>query len=240
MADASADRANVARSLIIWAVALVAAILVAFVVGGLLGLGTAPGLVFGALVFVVLPYLVPSGRKGTSAAAPAGHVAPPPVQEPLAPTMQDLGAPKLAEVPVAAPEATMVHEDATPAATGVALSERVREAARAAGEAARAAAGDLASAERPAALEAPRGGAADDLKRIKGVGPKLEGLLHSLGVYHFDQIAAWGPAEVAWMDSNLEGFSGRVVREDWVRQATVLAAGGETEHSQRVDRGEST
>ena len=42
------------------------------------------------------------------------------------------------------------------------------------------------------------------------------------------------------MDSNLEGFSGRVVREDWVGQATMLAAGGETEHSQRVDRGEST
>ena len=29
-------------------------------------------------------------------------------------------------------------------------------------------------------------------------------------------------------------------RDDWVGQAKVLAAGGETEHSRRVERGEST
>ncbi len=46
----------------------------------------------------------------------------------------------------------------------------------------------------------------DDLKRIKGVGPKLEALLHSLGIYHFDQIAAWGPAEVAWVDCQPRGL----------------------------------
>ena len=63
-------------------------------------------------------------------------------------------------------------------------------------------------------------------------------VLHELGIYHFDQIAGWGPAEIAWIDANLEGFTGRVVREDWVGQAAILAAGGETEHSQRVDRGE--
>ena len=84
---------------------------------------------------------------------------------------------------------------------------------------------------RPAGLAAPEG-EPDDLKRIKGVGPKLEALLHSLGIYHFDQIAAWSPDEIAWVDSNLEGFSGRVTRDDWVGQARILAAGGETEHSQ--------
>ena len=47
---------------------------------------------------------------------------------------------------------------------------------------------------------APRGAAADDLKLIKGVGPALEGLLHRLGFFHFSQIAAWTPAEVAWID----------------------------------------
>ena len=91
---------------------------------------------------------------------------------------------------------------------------------------------------RPAALAAPREGGPDDLKKIKGVGPKLEELLHSLGIYHFGQIAGWGPAEVAWMDSNLEGFDGRVTRDDWVGQAKLLASGGETEFSQRVDKGE--
>lgn len=80
----------------------------------------------------------------------------------------------------------------------------------------------------PSGLGGPRGGVADDLKRIKGVGPKLEGLLNGLGIYHFDQVAAWTEAEVAWVDENLEGFRGRVSRDDWVAQARVLAAGDAT------------
>lgn len=90
---------------------------------------------------------------------------------------------------------------------------------------------------RPNALSAPRGAAADDLKRIKGVGPKLEVLCHELGFYHFDQIAGWSAAEVAWVDENLKGFKGRVSRDNWVDQAKTLAAGGETEFSKRVMTG---
>jgi NADH-quinone oxidoreductase subunit E len=60
------------------------------------------------------------------------------------------------------------------------------------------------------------------------VGPKLEALLHSMGYFHFDQIAAWTAAEIAWVDDNLEGFKGRVTRDDWVAQARALAAGGKT------------
>jgi predicted flap endonuclease-1-like 5' DNA nuclease len=82
-----------------------------------------------------------------------------------------------------------------------------------------------AAAVRPAALDGPRGGKADDLKLIKGVGPKLEALCNKLGFFHFDQIANWTPAEVAWVDENLEGFKGRVSREDWIAQARDLAAG---------------
>lgn len=78
---------------------------------------------------------------------------------------------------------------------------------------------------RPAALKAPRKGGADDLKLIKGIGPKLEKLCHSLGFFHFDQIAVWTPDEIAWVDQNLEGFKGRVVRDDWVAQAQELAKG---------------
>ncbi|MDU8945873.1 NADH-quinone oxidoreductase subunit NuoE [Ovoidimarina sediminis] len=77
--------------------------------------------------------------------------------------------------------------------------------------------------EQPQMLSEARECGADDLKRIKGVGPKLEALLNRLGVYHFDQIADWTEAEVAWVDSNLEGFSGRVSRDDWVGQARTLA-----------------
>ena len=86
---------------------------------------------------------------------------------------------------------------------------------------------------RPEALTEARGGQPDDLKLIKGVGPKLEQLCNSLGFYHFDQIAAWTADEVAWVDANLEGFKGRVSRDDWVAQAKILAAGGETEFSAR-------
>jgi len=239
MADATAEREDLVRSLIIWAIALAAGIVVAFVVGGLLGLGAAPGLIFGAATFLVLPYLVPAHRKTGAAAVPAahGHSAaaahvPVTAPHPAAPPPPHAEPAPLAEAP------GEVRGEATEPGPGATISERVREAARAAGEAARAAVGEVTAGERPAALEAARGGAPDDLKRIKGVGPKLEALLHSLGIFHFDQIAGWGPAEVAWMDSNLEGFPGRVTRDGWVEQARLLAAGGETEFSQRVDRGD--
>ena len=86
-------------------------------------------------------------------------------------------------------------------------------------------------------MQKPRGGKADDLKQIKGVGPKLEALLHKLGVFHFDQIASWRKKEVEWVDSHLEGFKGRVSRDEWVKQAKVLAKGGETEFSKKVKKG---
>lgn len=79
---------------------------------------------------------------------------------------------------------------------------------------------------RPASLAAPRDGKADDLKLIVGIGPKLEALCNRLGFFHFDQIANWTEAEVAWVDENLEGFKGRVTRDKWVVQARILAAGG--------------
>ncbi|MCT4557460.1 MAG: NADH-quinone oxidoreductase subunit NuoE [Pelagimonas sp.] len=77
---------------------------------------------------------------------------------------------------------------------------------------------------KPQTLEAARDGGPDDLKRIKGVGPKLEALLHRLGFFHFDQVAAWTADEVAWVDQNLEGFKGRVSRDEWVKQAKEFAA----------------
>ena len=78
----------------------------------------------------------------------------------------------------------------------------------------------------PAGLTAPKGGRADDLKLILGIGPKLEALCHRLGFFHFDQIANWTAGEIAWVDDNLEGFKGRVTRDRWVVQARILAAGG--------------
>lgn len=78
--------------------------------------------------------------------------------------------------------------------------------------------------EKPAnLLDAPRDGAADDLKKLSGVGPKLEKLLNANGVFHFDQVAAWGEDEIAYMDDKLS-FKGRIARDNWIEQATALAA----------------
>ena len=63
-------------------------------------------------------------------------------------------------------------------------------------------------------------------------------MLQSFGFWHFDQIAAWNDDEVAWVDAHLEGFRGRATRDEWVSQARILAEGGETEFSQRVDKGD--
>ncbi|MEQ9259999.1 MAG: NADH:ubiquinone oxidoreductase [Roseovarius sp.] len=84
-----------------------------------------------------------------------------------------------------------------------------------------------AAEPRPEALSAPEG-KPDDLKKIKGIGPKLEALCHAKGIYHFHQIAAWDAAQVAWMDDNLEGFRGRVSRDGWVEQARRLAKDTQT------------
>jgi len=90
---------------------------------------------------------------------------------------------------------------------------------------------------RPAVLDAARAGGPDDLKRIKGIGPGLERLLHSMGFYHFDQIAGWSAAEIAWVDENLKGFKGQVTRDAWVAQAKLFATGGETEFASRAKKG---
>ena len=65
----------------------------------------------------------------------------------------------------------------------------------------------------------------DDLSLIKGVGPKLKALLTSLGVTRFDQVAAWGEADIAEVDQYLGSFKGRITRDSWVEQASFLATG---------------
>jgi predicted flap endonuclease-1-like 5' DNA nuclease len=91
------------------------------------------------------------------------------------------------------------------------------------------AADELAEAEaakgiariRPMALDRPFADTPDDLTLIGGIGPKIQDVLNSLGIFHFDQIADWKPENVAWVDEYLS-FSGRIVREGWVEQAAVL------------------
>jgi len=92
---------------------------------------------------------------------------------------------------------------------------------------------EAAAEAEPEVLKAARGGKADNLKLLKGVGPKLEETLNELGFFHFDQVAAWGEAEIAWVDARLK-FKGRIERDGWIEQAKKLAAGEETEFAKRA------
>jgi NADH-quinone oxidoreductase subunit E len=84
---------------------------------------------------------------------------------------------------------------------------------------------------KPALLKKPKGGKSDDLKLIWGVGPKLEKMLNDMGIWHFEQIAAWTAAELKWIDDRLEGFKGRARRDEWVKQAKKLAKGWRSDNS---------
>ncbi|KCZ88923.1 hypothetical protein [Hyphomonas johnsonii] len=77
-------------------------------------------------------------------------------------------------------------------------------------------------AEQPLSLERPVAGMPDDLTMVGGIGPKIQEVLNELGIFHFDQIAAWTPENVVWVDNHLN-FSGRISREGWVEQAAILS-----------------
>ena len=77
----------------------------------------------------------------------------------------------------------------------------------------------------------------DDLKRVRGVGVLIEKKLNSMGVTSYRQIANWSGADIDRVSQVLD-FRGRIERENWVEQARILSAGGQTEFSRRVDRGE--
>jgi len=85
-------------------------------------------------------------------------------------------------------------------------------------------------------LAAPRGGKADNLTRIKGIGTVNEKKLNEHGIFHFDQIGAWKKADVEAAEAYL-AFDGRIAREEWVKQAKLLGQGKDTEFSRRVDAG---
>ena len=140
-----------------------------------------------------------------------------------------------AEAPAPAPAAKSSDAPA-PKKPAEKQADKPKSAAKAKPKAAAAADADVAE-KAPETLKEARGGKPDDLKKLKGVGPKLEATLHELGFFHFDQVASWGPEEIAWVDSRLK-FKGRIERDGWIEQAKLLAEGGETEFSKRVEAGE--
>jgi NADH-quinone oxidoreductase subunit E len=153
-----------------------------------------------------VPLLAPWGRQSGDG-VPAEPARPAPANRAKAPV-------KKAEKPAKAEKSAKAEKaKAAPKPKAKAKAEAAPVAA---------AAGDVAE-QAPEQLSAARAGGADDLKRISGVGPKLEGVLNEMGFYHFDQIAAWGPSEVAWVDARLK-FKGRIARDNWIDQAATLAS----------------
>ncbi len=133
----------------------------------------------------------------------------------------------VAEKPKAAPAPAPVEAGPSAEALALAAKEEAEIKAKLATLAADATPEQKADAvgTRPQGLASARANAADKLQRIKGIGPVNEGKLHALGIFHFDQIAAWTREEIRWVGTYL-AFPGRIDREEWTAQAKSLAAGG--------------
>lgn len=84
---------------------------------------------------------------------------------------------------------------------------------------------------KPSLFDKPRDGKGDDLGLIWGVGDKLHQKLNAMGIWHFDQIAKWTAAEVAWFEAAMDGFKGRIERDKWIEQCKKLAAGWRPDHA---------
>ncbi|MBB2962280.1 30S ribosomal protein S2 [Methylobacterium sp. R2-1] len=69
-------------------------------------------------------------------------------------------------------------------------------------------------------LVAPRG-APDDLTKLNGVGPQLVQKLNDAGVWHYWQIAAMQPDDVAKLDADLK-LNGRIGRDGWIEQSRAF------------------
>ena len=78
---------------------------------------------------------------------------------------------------------------------------------------------------KPELLSGPKNGKGDDLSLIWGVAEKLAGKMNDMGIWHFDQIAKWTPANIAWFENEVPGFKGRIDRDKWIEQCTKLASG---------------
>ncbi len=124
----------------------------------------------------------------------------------------------------------MAIEPARPVPDPVPLT-RVREGRGVADEAA-AAVSDVSGEILRTHVHEQLPGAADDLQRLKGVGPKFANLLHSQGIFRFDQIARLTDTEVDRIDASMGAFRGRFRRDRIVEQADYLARGDEDGYEQ--------
>jgi len=125
-----------------------------------------------------------------------------------------------------APSAAAAATTGPPAATAASFAGTGPDTMGGIGEIVGVAAGEeVANVAPPPAPESGQAGELDDLRRIKGVGPKLVALLHSLGITRYAQIAVWTDEDINRIDAQLGTFAGRIRRDSWVEQAKLLEAG---------------
>ena len=166
---------------------------------------------------------------------PTSRTAPPKPQAPLkaaatkaAPVKVAKTATKKAAAPkAAAPKATAPKATAPKAITAKAAAPKPKAEAKAKIAASPKAAPKpkVAAKAKAAPKAAPKTVIPDNLELLKGVGPKLNTLLKSLGVTSFEQVANWSAPDITEIDAKLGTFAGRIGRDNWVDQAKLLVSG---------------
>lgn len=165
-------------------------------------------------------------QRPAAVVTPLAEVQAPPV---ILPTSLMVGAEPQASAVQKAPPKPKAKAAAKPKADAKAEAKPKAAKAKAepkAGKTAKPKAAKAAPPQGLVRLQAPRGGTADDLQEIEGIGPALEKLVNSLGFYHYDQIAAWTEADVALIDAEMKNFKGRITRDRWVEQARIITTDG--------------
>ena len=143
----------------------------------------------------------------------------PPKQEALGGPAAKPAAEEAPAAAVSVPPSNAAKPDTTAVETNPVL-KTPSAGKKAAGE--KAAKPSLDDPNRPKGVEKPA--QPDDLELISGVGPKISGILHELGIFTYKQIAGWTATEREWVDGYLN-FKGRIDRDDWVKQAEALSKG---------------
>ncbi len=190
-------------------------------VPGRAGLQLEIGLLAALAYFIGLS--IGGGAKGLLTAPAAAPMKPTPVVVRGRPRDEELAAPKSSPAPKsAAPNARAAEPPPAKSETTRSETAPAREATTKASPGKKHFPGHP-----PESLAAPRGGSPDDLTRIKGIGPKSVEKLHALGVFHFDQIAAWNIDNARWIGAALSA-PGRVERGKWIQQARELVAARES------------
>ena len=183
-----------------------------------------PEMVEAAEPEIVEPEMVEATPESVAVAEPEVVEAVEPVAEPeVVEAVEPVAEPEVVEAaePVAEPEVVEVDEPMAAEPEAEATEPEVVDAAEPAAAAPVAATADAGSVDVSENAEW-RTVEPDDLKVVKGIGPKLESLLHEIGIRTYEQIAAFPSGYIEQLDDFLS-FTGRIERDNWVGQAGELA-----------------